>query len=182
MKLASSLIVALLLLFPVIASAQTRGRRSTTQRRRTPAASSSTAARRASEELAAGRTRVAQQIKDLTRFIYLYGRITKDLESSEAQARGSGAASQAAALSNQTRTKLRSSLQNVREGLDQLEIYFRTTPALQRYYIRLAGVAAGAAGAEDRVAANQLDQAGRLLVDVAGRLTDVLSQMTDARS
>lgn len=181
MKIASSLIVALLLLFPVVASAQTRGRRSTTQRRRTPAATSTTAARRASEELAAGRTRVAQQIKDLTRFIYLYGRITKDLEASEAQARGSGAASQQAALSNQTRTKLRSSLQNVREGLDQLEIYFRTTPALQRYYIRLAGVAAGAAGAEDRVAANQLDQAGRLLVDVAGRLTDVLAQMSDDR-
>ncbi len=181
MKLANSLIVALLLLLPVAGVAQTRGRRTTTQRRRTPAATSSTAARRASEELAAGRTRVAQQIKDLTRFIYLYGRITKDLEASEAQARGSGAASQQAALSNQTRTKLRSSLQNVREGLDQLEIYFRTTPALQRYYIRLAGVAAGAAGAEDRVAANQLDQAGRLLVDVAGRLTDVLAQMSDDR-
>ena len=180
MKLASSLIVALLLLFPVAASAQTRGRSSTTQRRRPPAATSS-AARRASEDLAAGRTRVAQQIKDLTRFIYLYGRITKDLEASEAQARNSGAASQQAALSNQTRAKLRSSLQNVREGLDQLEIYFRTTPALERYYIRLAGVAAGAAGAEDRVAANQLDQAGRLLVDVAGRLTDVLSQMSDAK-
>ena len=180
MKLVNSLIVALLLLLPVAGVAQTRGRRTTTQRRRAPAASS-TATRRASEELSAGRTRVAQQIKDLTRFIYLYGRITKDLEASEAQARGSGAASQAAALSNQTRAKLRSSLQNVREGLDQLEIYFRTTPALQRYYIRLAGVAAGAAGAEDRVAANQLDQAGRLLVDVAGRLTDVLAQMSDAR-
>lgn len=178
MKLAGSLTIALLLVFPAVNFAQTRNRRSAAQRRRPAAAA---AARTSSLELVDGRNRVAQQIKDLTRFLYLYGRITKDLEASEAQARGSGATSQAAALSNQARARLRGSVQGVRDELDRLELHFRTTPALERYYVRLVGVAAGAAGAEEKIAANQLDQAGRLLVDVAGRLTDVLAQMSEVR-
>jgi hypothetical protein len=38
-----------------------------------------------------------------------------------------------------------------------LEIDFRNTPELQPYYIKLAGVAAGAATAEEQAAANQFD-------------------------
>jgi hypothetical protein len=72
---------------------------------------------------------------------------------------------------------LKSSLQSVREGLDKLEIQFRTTPELQPYYIKLAGVAAGAASAEDLAAANQYDRAGRSLLEVVNRLTDVLLLM-----
>ena len=72
---------------------------------------------------------------------------------------------------------VKTSLQNLREGLDKLEIDFRTTPELQRYYINLAGVAAGAANAEDQASAGHYDQAGRSLLDVVNRLTDVLLQM-----
>jgi hypothetical protein len=72
---------------------------------------------------------------------------------------------------------VRTSIKSVREGLDALEIHFRTTPELQRYYIKLAGVASGAATAEDQAAANQLDRAGRSLLDVVNRLTNVLTEM-----
>ncbi|MDX6613433.1 MAG: hypothetical protein QOD75_2619, partial [Blastocatellia bacterium] len=66
---------------------------------------------------------------------------------------------------------------NVREGLDNLELHFRTTPGLESYYARLAGVAAGAAKAEDLAARNQFDQAGRTLLEVINQLTDVLLEM-----
>ena len=49
---------------------------------------------------------------------------------------------------------VRASIQSVRERLDKLEIDFRATPELQRYYIQLAGVASAAANAEDLAAAN----------------------------
>jgi hypothetical protein len=75
------------------------------------------------------------------------------------------------------KTTVRNSIQSVREGLDKLEIEFRTTPELQRYYIRLAGVASGAASAEDFAAANQFDKAGRTLLEVVNHLTDVLLEM-----
>lgn len=72
---------------------------------------------------------------------------------------------------------VRSSIQSIREGLDQLETQFRMTPELQRYYMKLAGSAAGAATAEDQAAANQFDRAGRSLLGVVNRLTDVLLEM-----
>jgi len=179
LKFARSLAVILLLLLPFAdVSAQTRGRRTTSpQRRRAPAAAGSAAARRNAIEVNTARARVVEQIKTLTRFLYVYGRLSKDLEASEAQARGSGAASEAAVFSNRTRTGLRSSLRNVREGLDQLEIYFRTTPQLQRYYGRVSGVAAGASAAEDQAAANRLDEAGRSLLRVVNQLADLLLEM-----
>jgi hypothetical protein len=65
----------------------------------------------------------------------------------------------------------------VREGLDKLELDFRSNPELNRYYIKLAGVASGAAKAEDLAAANQFDQAGRSLLEVVNRLADVLLEM-----
>ena len=72
---------------------------------------------------------------------------------------------------------MKASLQNVREGLDQLEISFRSTPELEQYYLKLAGSAAGAATAEDQAAAGHFDQAGRTLLGVVNRLTDVLVLM-----
>jgi hypothetical protein len=51
------------------------------------------------------------------------------------------------------------------------------TPELQPFYIKLAGVAAGAADAEQKAAANQFDPAGRSLLLVVNRLTDVLLLM-----
>ena len=77
----------------------------------------------------------------------------------------------------QNKAKVRASIQSVREGLDKLEIDFRNTPELQPYYIKLAGVAARAASAEDLAAANQFDKAGRTLLEVVSHLTDVLLEM-----
>jgi hypothetical protein len=68
-------------------------------------------------------------------------------------------------------------LENVRLGLDQLEIYFRSTPELQGYYTKLVGSASGAASAEEQAAAGHFDQSGRTLLGVVSRLTDVLLVM-----
>ena len=77
----------------------------------------------------------------------------------------------------QSKLTVKTSIQGFREGLDKLEIDFRATPELQPYYIKLAGVAAGAATAEEQAAANQFDASGRTLLNVINRLTDVLLLM-----
>ena len=77
----------------------------------------------------------------------------------------------------ESKTKVRSSIQDFRVSLDRLETDFRATPELQPYYIKFAGSAAGAATAEEQAAANQFDRAGRTLLGVIGRLTDVLLLM-----
>jgi hypothetical protein len=124
-----------------------------------------------------GAARVAEQIKILTRFIYLLGGVAKGIESVDDAARRNEASPAILEQAKKNKTTVRTSIQNVREGLDKLEIDFRITPELERYYISLAGVASGAATAEQQAANGQFDQAGRSLLAVINRLTDVLLEM-----
>ena len=181
MKLAPTLSLAclLLLLQPADAMAvQTRSRRNTTRR---PAATTTRAKKptaASTSTLNEARIRLTDELKTLTRFLYLYGRTSIGVESNEKQAREGGEVSpQAQAILNRSRTTVLDSLGNIRDRLDKLELYFRTTPGLEQHYTRLSGVAATAATAEQRAGAGQLDTAGRSLIEVASQLADVLLEM-----
>lgn len=160
----------MLFLSPVCGLAQTR-RRSASKSTRSTAVSNSSEAQRA------GAARVADQIKVLTRFIYLLGGVAKGLEGVDDATRRNEASPAIVEQATRNKATVRASIKSVKDGLDKLEIDFRTTPDLQRYYIRLAGVAAGAANAEELAAANQFDKAGRMLLEVVNHLTDVLLEM-----
>jgi hypothetical protein len=163
-------LLTLLLLAPSTAFSQTRNRSSSRQK---PTAA--TATQRAAQVRTQGATRVADQIKNLTKFMYILGGVTSSIAAVEDAARKSGASP--ADQTAQSKAQVRATIQNIKDGLDKLEIDFRGTPELQPYYIKLAGVAAGAASAEERAAANQFDAAGRQLLNVVNRLTDVLLLM-----
>ena len=77
----------------------------------------------------------------------------------------------------QAKARVKGNVTGFREAMDKLEVDFRATPELQPYYIKLAGVAAGAATAEQQAGENQFDSAGRSLLNVVNRLTDVLFAM-----
>ncbi len=124
-----------------------------------------------------GAVRVADQIKFLTKFTYLLGGINSGIAAADEEIRRNQASPAVVQTNQQSKAKVRASIQGFREGLDKLEIDFRSTPELQPFYIKLAGVAAGAVRAEEQAAANQFDAAGRSLLDVIGRLTDVLPVM-----
>jgi len=122
----------------------------------------------------AGAQRVADQIKHLTRFTYLLGGVSSGIAAVDEAVRRNEASPTLVQQNQQSKATVKTSIQGFRETLDKLEIDFRATPELQPYYIKLAGVAAGAATAEEQAAANQFDRAGRTLLDVIGRLADVL--------
>ena len=168
----------LLLLSPALAGAQAaRSRRATApaQKRRGAAARPS---RAGSESAALARARVAERIKLITEFLYVYGGVANEIERTEGEARAAGrGGAELTSLAERSRTTLRRSLGDVRAGLDQLELDFRSTPELRRYYDRLGGVAAAAADAEELAGANRLKDAGRKLLSVVGRLTDTLAAM-----
>lgn len=168
----ATLSLTALLLAPSVTLGQTRRRSGS---RATPPAN--TAQQRATQARTAGATRVADQIKFLTTFIYLLGGVTSGIAAVDEAARRNEASPAVLQQNQQSKTRVRSSIQGFRETLDKLEIDFRATPELQPYYIKLAGVAAGAAKAEEQAAANQFDQAGRTLLGVINRLTDVLVLM-----
>ncbi len=150
------------------ATAQTRTRRSTPQRRRTPAATS--ASRLDQTRFNAQRLELAGLSKDLTRFLYLYGRLSKDLELTAAQTGSADAAGRAKA-------GLVENVRAMRDRLDQLEGRFRFEQGLATQYQTLRGVSASADVAAQQVSANQFDRAGRTLLDIATKLTDVLLEM-----
>jgi len=148
-----------------------------TRRRSTPSKSSSTAtaaAQRTAQVRTQGATRIADQIKLLTRFTYLLGGINSGIAAADEAIRRNEASPAVVESNQQSKGRVKTSIQGFREGLDKLEIDFRATPELQPFYIKLAGVAAGAATAEEQAAANQFDAAGRSLLTVINRLTDVL--------
>ena len=170
MKKAAILALVFALFPPLTAMSQTRKRTS----RKTPAATSKPLPAAVVHD---GATEVANQIKTLTRFIYVLGGVAKGIEQTEGAVRRNEASPAIVAQLQKDKATVKESLESVREGLDKLEIKFRSTPELNRYYTDLVGSAAGAATAEDQAAAGHLDQSGRSLLGVVNRLTDVLLGM-----
>ncbi len=171
MKRTIALLIAIIALTPAAVFSQTRRRPAT----RTPSAAS--AAQKTNEARRAAAIRVADHIKNLTRFIYLLGGVAKGIEQTDAAIRANQASPAIADQVRKNKTVVISSLRTWREAMDKLEIDFRNTPDLQRYYIKLAGVASSAAAAEEQAAAGRYEQSGRSLLEVVNRLTDVLVEM-----
>ncbi|MBC7933517.1 MAG: hypothetical protein H7Z38_23395 [Rubrivivax sp.] len=157
--------ICLLLILPASATAQTRTRRSTPQKRRPPATSPLDATR-----FNAQRIELAGVSKDLTRFLYLYGRLSKDLELTGTQTGSSDAA-------GQTKSGLINSVNAMRDRLDKLESNFRFAKGLEGQYRMLQGISGRADEAAQSVSSGQYDRAGRVLLEIATQLTDVLLDM-----
>jgi hypothetical protein len=170
LKPAFLLILTCLILSPVAAQAQ---------KRRTPSKKGKTTASKTdtSLEVRGGAERVAEQIKVLSKFLYLLGGVARSIETADAAAQRGDASQSIVNQTQQSKSTVRNSIQSLREQLDQLELDFRLKPELQRYYTSLAGSAASAAQAEDEAANNKFDKAGRTLLTVVNRLADVLLEM-----
>ena len=168
MKRIATISLMAILLTPSMTFAQTRSRSS--RPKTTPAQTTA----RVSQVRTTGATRVAEQIKFLTRFIYLLGGVASGIAAVDEAARRNEASPAILQKNQQSKATVKSSITGFRETLDKLEIDFRNTPELQPYYIKLAGVASGAATAEEQAAANQFDASGRTLLTVINRLADVL--------
>jgi hypothetical protein len=170
LKRLTALLLAAMICSPAAAFSQARKRTTRPPARGTRTTNLSNAQQ-------AGAARVAEQIKSLTRFLYVLGGVAKGIEAADDAARRNEAPPTVLEQTKKSKDTVRTSIQSVRQGLDLLEIDFRTSPDLQRYYTKLAGVASGASVAEEQAAANQFDRAGRSLLDVVNRLTDVLLEM-----
>jgi hypothetical protein len=162
------LAIVCLLTLSATASSQTR-RRST----RAQTAPKQTSAQATTEARTVGATKVADEIKNLTTFLYLLGGVAKEMDAQDATSKSG----QISPTVERNKAKFKSTFEDFRVGLDQLEIYFRNTPELQPYYVKLVGSAAGAATAEDQASAGHADQAGHTLLTVVNRLADLLVAM-----
>ena len=170
-----AVIIVLVCIITVLCTTVDAQRRS----RKAPRRSTSTAkaAEKSAIEIKAGRDRIAAQIKALTQFLYLFGGIAKEIESADKATTGLDPSSTSIAQNKASKTRIRGSIRNVREGLDKLETDFRLSPTLRSYYPYISGVAIIGETAENQAAANRFNDAGRSLLKVVERLADALAAM-----
>jgi hypothetical protein len=174
LKSALILAVACIVLSSSTSTSQTR--RGSSQKR--PRAST-TFADKQQAEIRAGRQQIAGEIKILSQFLYLFGGISKGIETAEQvnRNRDQSSVGMPPQQIEQTKTKFKDSIKNVRVGVEQLESSFRLNPVLQTYYTNLAGVGKLAQTAETQAAGNSFDQSARSLIAVVNKLVDALVAM-----
>ena len=127
--------------------------------------------------LSAEAASVAEQLKIVTRFVYVYGKIANGLELAEEQLRRGELPAAAETSNRKTKEAVANNINGVRAGLEILAGRFQANPRLQVHYLKLSYAAESAANAERLVVNGRFDEAGKSLVQAVERLADVLQAL-----
>lgn len=163
--------LGLILLITIAIPAQAQ-KKSTKSRAKKPAAT--TTPPRVDTQMEA--TQVADTLKSLTRFIYLYGKISNGLEMAEDQARKTKLPASVIEKNVANKNGVINGINGLKSQVDKLGTVLQANPKLQVQYINLAGVTQKIVDAISLVNSNQFDEAGKSLVTAAERLAEVLMQ------
>jgi len=161
----------LLLLASSLALAQKRKRSTGATRQRSVAQPTPTPGFRA-EAMA-----VAEQIKVFSRFLYLYGRISNGLETADYQEKRGELSGALSDQNKQNKLKVAEKIGEMRGGLDKVVTLFQNNSRLQLQSSLLISAAEDAAAAQQSATAGNFDEAGRYLVKVSEKLTEVLAEL-----
>ena len=118
--------------------------------------------------------RVSNQVMNVTKFLYLLGGIAKGIEDVDKDTKANRAALDKNASN---KTNVIKTIRNLRAGLAALEVDFRTKPLLRKYLLKIDGITALSAQAEDLAVAGKFSESGRPLVMVVEKLADTLVAM-----
>jgi hypothetical protein len=132
-------------------------------------------------DMRAEATQVAAQIKKVSNFIYIYGKVVNGLQFADEQSKNdtqpSASSAKVQALNKENRDKLVASIEGVRADIAQLAKGFEDNPRLQIQYLKVNSATGAAIDAERLAAAGQYDDAGKSLVAIVERLTDAIMSM-----
>ena len=120
---------------------------------------------------------VAEQIKNFSKFIYIYGKVVNGLEVAEDQVKQNKMSPTAAAKIQQSRDALVQNIRNLKVGLEGVARNFQNNSRLQIQYLKIAFAVDAAGDAERLATAGRYDEAGKSLVTVIERLTDTMMAM-----
>src|SRR5262245_30644373 len=143
------------------------------QKRSTAKKKTTTPVKPVTPDLRPEANQVAEQLKLLTRFIYVYGKTANGLEVAEQDAAQGGASSaDLQAKLKQRRASLVTSFGGIKEGIDRLAQRFHQNQYLQIQYLKVLSASEAIASAQQLAANGKFDEAGRTLVAAAERLAD----------
>jgi hypothetical protein len=128
-------------------------------------------------DMRAEASQVATQIKNVTNFIYIYGKIVNTLEIDEDQVQRKETSPEIQAKIKKSKDQLISRIRDLRAGLENLANSFQANPRLQVQYLKISIAAEASHDAERLATAGRYEEAGRSLVTVVERLTDTIVSM-----
>lgn len=120
---------------------------------------------------------VAEQIKNVSKFIYIYGKVVNGLQIAEDQAKENKVSPAAAAQNQKSRDALVQNIRNLKVGVEGLVRSFQNNSRLQVQALKVAFALDAANDAERLAAAGRYDEAGKSLIAVVERLTDTMMAM-----
>jgi len=128
-------------------------------------------------DMRAEATQVATQIKNVSNFIYIYGKVVNGLEVADDQVKNNQMSPEIQTRNKASRDMLIDSMNKLRVGLDNLANSFQANPRLQVQYLKLSYATEAALNAGRLAAAGRYDEAGKFLVTLVERLTDTIISM-----
>jgi hypothetical protein len=120
---------------------------------------------------------VAEQIKNVSKFIYIYGKVVNSLQIADDDAKRGQASPAVQAANKKSKDALITNINGLRAGLNTLAAKFQANSRLQVQYLKLSSATEAIASAEQLATAGQYDEAGKALVTAVERLTDTLTTM-----
>jgi hypothetical protein len=120
---------------------------------------------------------VAEQIKNVSKFIYFYGKIVNSLQIADEDAKRGQASPAVQAANKKSKDALITNINGLRVGLNAVAAKFQANSRLQVQYLKISFAAEAIANAEQLATAGQYDEAGKALVTAVERLTDTLTTM-----
>ena len=128
-------------------------------------------------EIKSGADKVSTQIKNVSKFIYVLGGVSRVIEDLDRDIAARKASQNAPELNAKNKQAVITTIKNLRAGLVALEIEFRTKPALKNYLFQIQGISDMSGVAEDQATAGQLSESGKTLLLVVEKLSDTLVAM-----
>lgn len=122
-------------------------------------------------ELKDGADKVAVQIMNVTKFLYLLGSIAKGIEDVDRDPKANTAA---LALNATNKKAFTQTIRNLQAGMAVLEVEFKTKPALKKYLVQIQGVTDLVGESHDLAVSGKYTESGRPLVSVVERLASTL--------
>lgn len=125
-------------------------------------------------DLSAEAARVAEQIKNFSKFLYGFGKIGNGFEIAEDQTKRGEMTPAASAIIQKNKEAVYKQVSALRASLDGLTENLRANPRLQVQYLKISYAAEAAAEAERLAAATRWDEAGNAISTVIERLAEGL--------
>lgn len=171
--------VAVFCLLSLVSETSAQKRRTTTRRTtRKPAATTPTTTPVNNFEIKEGSQKVATQIKNVSKFIYVLGGIASNIEAIDADIKARRTTRQTTIDQNaQSKQAVVQSIRNLRAGLAALEEEFRAKNSLRIYAVWTDGISTMTEQAERQASAGQMTDSGKTLLIVVEKLTDALAAL-----